>query len=95
MRTHNCASDQSSSEEDGNSSMRDLKGLSGGERSFSTISFILSLWQLMDAPFRCLDEFDVFMDMVSRQIAMDMIISFMEKFNVTSQFILLTPMNLK
>ena len=39
----------------------DVRSLSGGERSFSTVCFICSLWNLMESPFRCLDEFDVFM----------------------------------
>lgn len=46
-------------------------------------------------PFRCLDEFDVFMDMVSRQIAMEMILQFADKFPNSGQFFLLTPMNIK
>lgn len=40
---------------------RDIKQLSGGEKSFGTTCFLLSLWQAMGCPFRCLDEFDVFM----------------------------------
>ncbi|XP_025836103.1 structural maintenance of chromosomes protein 6 [Agrilus planipennis] len=35
--------------------------LSGGEKSFSTVAFLYSLWQCMEFPFYILDEFDVFM----------------------------------
>ena len=43
------------------SSAKNQKALSGGERSFATVCFIMSLWDAIEAPFRVLDEFDVFM----------------------------------
>ncbi len=41
--------------------MSDMRSLSGGERSFCTVCFVLSLWAMTDAPFRALDAFDVCM----------------------------------
>ena len=49
------------SDRNSQSTTKDLKCLSGGERSFATVCFIMSLWDAIEAPFRCLDEFDVYM----------------------------------
>lgn len=68
----------------------DMRALSGGERSFSTVCFILSLWEEIESPFRCLDEFDVFMDMANRRVAMEMMLEIAMNDNL-KQFIFLTP----
>lgn len=34
--------------------------LSGGERSYSTVAFLISLWSCVNHPFYFLDEYDVF-----------------------------------
>ncbi|NWR59730.1 SMC6 protein, partial [Bucorvus abyssinicus] len=73
--------------------LNDVRSLSGGERSFSTVCFILSLWSITESPFRCLDEFDVYMDMVNRRIAMDMILKVSDS-QQYRQFILLTPQSM-
>ncbi|KAG1689644.1 Structural maintenance of chromosomes protein 6 [Nymphon striatum] len=71
----------------------DMKSLSGGERSFSLVSFVLALWDAMESPFRILDEFDVFMDMVNRRISMDMMLSSAHQ-KLSHQFIFLTPLDM-
>lgn len=73
--------------------LSDMRSLSGGERSFSTVCFILSLWAITEAPFRCLDEFDVYMDMVNRRISMDMMLK-VAAGQLYRQFIFLTPQNM-
>ncbi|XP_061603033.1 structural maintenance of chromosomes protein 6-like [Cololabis saira] len=73
--------------------LSDMRSLSGGERSFSTVCFVLSLWAITEAPFRCLDEFDVFMDMVNRRISMDMMLKVAAS-QPYRQFIFLTPQHM-
>ncbi|KAL8645420.1 MAG: hypothetical protein Q9226_007310 [Calogaya cf. arnoldii] len=69
---------------------REAKTLSGGEKSFSTICLLLSLWDAMGAPVRCLDEFDVFMDSVNREVSMRKMIE-AARYSIGKQFVLITP----
>ncbi|KAL1602664.1 Structural maintenance of chromosomes protein 6 [Paraconiothyrium brasiliense] len=69
---------------------RQTKTLSGGEKSFSTICLLLALWDAMGSPLRCLDEFDVFMDSVNRDVSMEMIIGAARN-SRGRQYILITP----
>merc|ERR1719233_1779576 len=71
---------------------RDIRSLSGGEKSYSNVSLILALWNAMSPPFRVLDEFDVFMDALNRRISLENIINY-AKSDRKYQFIFLTPLN--
>ena len=37
------------------------KTLSGGERSYTTVSLLVAMWAVMSCPVVAVDEFDVFM----------------------------------
>ncbi|XP_018430897.1 PREDICTED: structural maintenance of chromosomes protein 6-like [Nanorana parkeri] len=74
-------------------SITDMRSLSEGERSFSSVCFLLSLWSIAESPFQCLDEFDAHMDMVNRRISMDMILTMADS-QQYRQFILLTPQHM-
>ncbi|KAL5744271.1 hypothetical protein ACOSQ2_027387 [Xanthoceras sorbifolium] len=71
------------------SAVHDTRGLSGGERSFSTLCFALALHEMTEAPFRAMDEFDVFMDAVSRKISLDTLVDF--ALAQGSQWVFITP----
>ena len=73
---------------------RAAKTLSGGEKSFSTICLLLSVWEAIGSPIRCLDEFDVFMDQVNRSVTVDMIIDGARD-SGSRQFILISPQSMK
>ncbi|XP_026478875.1 structural maintenance of chromosomes protein 6-like [Ctenocephalides felis] len=70
--------------------LRDLRSLSGGERSYSTVSFLVALWNCMNLPFYFLDEFDVFMDHINRKVVMDVLIQSANS-NLHKQYVFLTP----
>ncbi|XP_070776226.1 structural maintenance of chromosomes protein 6 [Enoplosus armatus] len=76
-------------EDDG---VSDMRSLSGGERSFSTVCFMLSLWEITESPFRCLDEFDVYMDMHNRRISLDLLLELSERQHLR-QFVFITPLS--
>lgn len=48
--------------------------MSGGERSFTTVSLLLAMWELSPGPIRCLDEWDVFLDAANRGVAAQMLV---------------------
>ncbi|EOA19857.1 hypothetical protein CARUB_v10000108mg [Capsella rubella] len=75
--------------QDATNSVRDTRGLSGGERSFSTLCFALALHNMTEAPIRAMDEFDVFMDAVSRKISLDTLVDF--AIAQGSQWMFITP----
>ncbi|XP_017047218.1 structural maintenance of chromosomes protein 6 [Drosophila ficusphila] len=66
------------------------RSLSGGERSFTTVSLLKGLWSTSDHPFYFLDEYDVFTDEVNRKFITEILIG--EGMEWTSrQYCFLTP----
>ncbi|XP_041978694.1 structural maintenance of chromosomes protein 6 [Aricia agestis] len=69
---------------------RGTSALSGGERSYATVAFMMALWDAVELPFYFMDEFDVFMDNVNRKIVLQLLIDHALK-NRARQFVFLTP----
>ena len=63
---------------------------SGGERSVSTVTFLLALQRHVKSPFRAVDEFDVHMDPRNREFFSNVMVSTMED-EKNTQYILITP----
>ena len=68
----------------------DVSRLSGGEKSFTQMCLICALWDMMEPPFRCLDEWDVFLDAVNRKAISKELLNFSLK-NQSKQFIFISP----
>jgi len=71
---------------------KDVRQLSGGERSYTTLCLLLALGHVVESPFRVMDEYDVFLDEISRKITLDE----MEKYALSvhqrsRQFLIVTP----
>lgn len=71
---------------------RAVQSLSGGEKSFTQIAFLLSIWKVMKPRICGLDEFDVFMDSINRTIAIRLLIHELRSSNAQSIFI--TPQDI-
>ena len=75
--------------------MTDVRQLSGGERSFTTLCLLLALGNVIETPFRLMDEYDVFLDEVSRQVTLTEILRYAaDPQQNRRQFIIITPNNL-
>jgi len=88
-RTKKSAADAAAID-DAQPAMRSLQGLSGGERSYATVSLLLSLWDAIGTPFRAMDEFDVFMDAGNREVAIKLLLEVANE-QKGRQFIFISP----
>lgn len=66
---------------------------SGGERSFTTLSLLLALGESLETPFRVMDEFDVFLDPVSRRIALKTMVSVLPRIFQFNNFLINFDLN--
>ena len=70
--------------------MRLASYYTGGEKSFTQMCLICALWDMMRPPFRCLDEWDVFLDAVNRKAISEELLNFSLR-NQDRQFIFISP----
>ncbi|EDW14279.1 structural maintenance of chromosomes protein 6 [Drosophila mojavensis] len=71
-----------------------MRSLSGGERSFTTVSLLKGLWSTSSHPFYFLDEYDVFTDEVNRTFITKLLIQEGIDFP-NRQYCFLTPQDTK
>eukprot|EP00195_Chlamydomonas_chlamydogama_P015321 CAMPEP_0202894572 /NCGR_PEP_ID=MMETSP1392-20130828/3954_1 /ASSEMBLY_ACC=CAM_ASM_000868 /TAXON_ID=225041 /ORGANISM="Chlamydomonas chlamydogama, Strain SAG 11-48b" /LENGTH=95 /DNA_ID=CAMNT_0049579309 /DNA_START=34 /DNA_END=321 /DNA_ORIENTATION=+ len=58
------------------------------------MSFLLALGQFTETPFRCMDEYDVYMDEVTRLVATETLLEFAYEQH-EHQYVFLTPLNIQ
>jgi hypothetical protein len=79
---------------DANTQCNDMRQMSGGERSYTTLCLLLALGHVIECPFRLMDEYDVFLDEISREITLKTIQQYaLDREQKGRQFIILTPHN--
>ena len=80
---------------DDNTRATDVRQLSGGERSYTTLCLLLALGHVIECPFRLMDEYDVFLDQMSRRITLAQIQQYaLMKSQNGRQFLIITPQTL-
>ncbi|KAI5950176.1 smc6 [Candida jiufengensis] len=72
---------------------RTVESLSGGEKSYTQIALLLSIWQAMNSKIRGLDEFDVYMDSINRSISIKLLLTELGRYP-KSQSIFITPQDI-
>jgi chromosome segregation ATPase len=83
-------------DKDKTSRCNDVRQMSGGERSYTTLCLLMSLGHVMETPFRLMDEYDVFLDEMSRKITLTSICTYaLLPLNLNKQFFVITPHELK
>lgn len=82
------------SSDGGNYVTKDLRSLSGGERSFTTLAFMLALAEVCSNPIRVMDEIDVFQDEANRLASFRTLVDYCSRFLTDKQFIIITPLRL-
>ena len=82
-----------STNEVASSQVSNIRVLSGGEKSFVTLSLIMATTHVIESPFFIMDEFDVFMDEANRVVSLHTIIDTARQEG--RQFIFITPHNLE
>ncbi|CAG83580.4 YALI0A01602p [Yarrowia lipolytica CLIB122] len=70
---------------------RDVATTSGGEHSFLQSALMAALWQMVDAPIICLDEYEVFMDDTTRVTAQKNLINTLGGLRQCVQAIFISP----
>lgn len=70
---------------------KDNRALSGGEKSYTTLCFILALAEICQNPLRVMDEIDVFQDEGTRHASFRTIVTFCTQYLANRQIIIITP----
>lgn len=70
---------------------KDNRALSGGEKSYTTLCFILALAEICQNPVRVMDEIDVFQDEGTRHASFRTIVTFCTQYLSNRQIIIITP----